>query len=149
MEENTIETNETNQKIELPEPNPVTAANHRRSFFRQALLPVIVFLILSAALVGVFIWQGVGTVEVWSQIATIMLISLWMLLALILLAIAAGALYLVSYILKILPPYARLAQDGIETVKMQVEKGADISAKPVIQIKSFLAVVNAIFRRNQ
>ena len=71
------------------------------------------------------------------------------LLALILLVIVAGVLYLVNYILKILPPYARLAQDGIETVKMQVEKGADISSKPVIQIKSFLAVVNAIFRRNQ
>ena len=127
----------------------MTRAKHKRAFFRQIQLPVILFLAVTLPLIVYLVLQGRPTVAVWSDIATIMLVIVWMLVALILLAIFSALLYLVSYVLKILPPYARLAQEGIETVKMQVEKGADISAKPVIQIKSFLAVVNAIFRRNQ
>jgi hypothetical protein len=146
MEENTTT---PERKIELPEPNPITRAKHRRAFFREVLLPISLFLLVSIALVVVFIWQGIGTVAAWSQIATIFLIIFWMLLALVLLAVLVAFVYLISYVLKVLPPYARLAQEGIETIQTQVEKGADITAKPVIQIKSFLAVVNAIFRRNQ
>lgn len=146
MEENT---DAPKQKIELPEPNPVTRASHRRDFFRRIILPVVLFLLLSIALAVVFVSQKVGSVAVWSQIATIFLIAFTMLVAMLVLALVAALVYLVSYILKILPPYARLAQDGIETIQTQVEKGMDISAKPVIQIKSFLAIVNAIFRRNQ
>lgn len=147
MEENT--TPPEQKKVELPEPNPVTQASHRKAFFRQVLLPVSLFVLVSIALAVVFIWQGVGTVETWSHIATIFLVSFWMILALLLLAVLVVLVYLVSYVLKVLPPYARMAQEGIETIEKQVEKGADISAKPVIQIKSFLAVVNAVFRRNQ
>ncbi|HKJ26326.1 MAG TPA: hypothetical protein VJ965_01705 [Anaerolineales bacterium] len=146
MEENTTT---PERKIELPEPNPITRANHQRAFFREVLLPIGLFLLVSITLVVVFIWQGIGTVAAWSQIATIFLIIFWMLLALVLLAVLVGLVYLISYVLKVLPPYARLAQEGIETIQTQVEKGADITAKPVIQIKSFLAVVNAVFRRNQ
>ena len=91
----------------------------------------------------------VGDVTTWSQISTILLVSLALLLGLITLAILGGLVYLVSYILGILPGYTRMAQDGIETIKKQAVKGADIAAKPVIQVQSFLAVVNAIFGRKQ
>lgn len=144
MEENTT-TQE--KKIDLPEPNPVTRASHRREFSLQVLLPLGLFLLLAIALTVVFILNSVGTVEAWSQIATIMLVTLWLLGGLILLALVGALLYIVSYVLKMLPPYTRMAQEGIETIRTQVEKGADVTAKPVIQIKSFLAAVNAIFRR--
>lgn len=135
------------QKSELPEPNPLTRASHRRAFSRQVLLPLVLFLLVSIALTVVFIMNGVGTVETWSQIATILLVSFWMLGGLILLALTAVLVYLVTSVLKTLPSYTRMAQEGIETIRTQVEKGADITAKPVIQIQSFLAAVNALFRR--
>ena len=76
-----------------------------------------------------------------------MLISLGMLLGLILLVILVGLVYLVGRILQLVPPYTRLAQDGIKTIKHQVAAGADISVKPVIKIQSFLAVIDALLGR--
>ncbi|MEJ2757003.1 MAG: hypothetical protein P8046_00850 [Anaerolineales bacterium] len=146
MEENTTE---TAQKPNLPEPNPVTRAAHRRDYRRGVLFPLIGFIVLLVGLGVAFVLLPVGDVTTWSQIATILLVLLALLLGLITLVILGGLVYLVSYILGILPGYTRMAQDGIETIKKQAIKGADITAKPVIQVQSFLAVVNAIFGRKQ
>lgn len=146
MEENTTT---PKQKIDLPEPNPVTQASHRREFSRQVIVPILLFVLLSIALTVVFVLNDIGTVEAWSQIATIMLVGLWLLGGLILLVLVGALVYMVSSVLKVLPPYTRLTQDAIEKLKTQVEKGAEISAKPVIQIQSYLAMINAIFRRKK
>ena len=146
MEENTTT---PEQKIDLPEPNPVTQASHRREFSRQVIVPILLFVLLSIALTVVFVLNDIGTVEAWSQIATIMLVGLWLLGGLILLVLVGALVYMVSSVLKVLPPYTRLTQDAIEKLKTQVEKGAEISAKPVIQIQSYLAMINAIFRRKK
>lgn len=146
MEENTTT---PEKKVNLPEPNPVTRASHRREFSRQVIVPLVLFLLVSIALTVVFVLNDIGTVEAWSQIATIILVSLWLLGGLILLVLVGALVYMVSYVLKVLPPYTRSAQDAIETVKIQVEKGADITAKPVIQIQSYLAMINAIFHRKK
>jgi len=146
MEENKAE---TNQKPDLPEPNPVTRAAHRRDYRRRVLLPLIGFMFVLVGVAVTFILVPVGDVTTWSQIATIMLILLALIIGLIVLAILGALVYLVSYILGILPGYTRMAQDGIETIKTQAIKGADIAAEPVIQVQSFLAVVNAIFGRKQ
>lgn len=146
MEENTTA---TAQKPDLPEPNPVTKAAHQRDYRRSVLFPLIGFILLLVGVTVAFVLLPVGDVTTWSQIATILLIMLALLLGLIVLVILGGLVYLVSYVLGILPGYTRMAQDGIETIKKQAIKGADISAKPVIQVQSFLAVVNAIFGRKQ
>lgn len=146
MEDNTTE---AKQKPNLPEPNPVTKAAHRRDYNRRVLLPLIGFILVLVGVSVAFILLKVGDVSTWSQIATIFLITLVLFGGLILLGIVGGLVYLVSYVLRILPGYTRMAQEGIETIKTQAIKGADITAKPVIQVQSFLAVVNAIFGRKQ
>ena len=125
-------------------PNPKTRAAHKKEFGKQVLLPFSLFIILSIGICAVLISYNVGTTERWAQIASIFLISLWMLLGIILLALLVGLIYLIGRTLQLIPPYTRLAQDGIETIKRQVETGADITAKPVIKIKSFLAVIDAL-----
>ncbi len=135
------------RKIELPEPNPVTRAAHRRDFFRRVTLPLILSLVMLIAALVAFILLPVGDVAAWSQIASIMLIGLTMLLSLFTLAFLGALVFLVSYLLRLLPPYTRMAQDGVEKIKEYAVKGADIPAKPVIQVKSFIAAINAIFRR--
>ncbi|MGD2027681.1 MAG: hypothetical protein PVI99_07680 [Anaerolineales bacterium] len=137
------------QKIDLPEPNPVTQAAHKRDYFRKVLLPFILFLLILIGLGVAFILIPVGSVETWSQIATIILIIVGLIIGLIVLAVLGGLVYLVSYILGILPGYTRMAQEGLETIREQSAKGADLTAKPVIQVQSFLAVINAIFGRKQ
>lgn len=140
---------EEKQKPNLPEPNPATKAAHRRDFNRKVLFPLIGFVLLLVGVSVAFILLPVGDVETWSQIATIFLIVLVLFGGAIVLVILGGLVYLVSYVLRILPGYTRMAQDGIETIKTQATKGADITAKPVIQVQSFLSVVNAIFGRKQ
>lgn len=144
MEENV---SSEGQKNTLPEPNPVTRAAHRRDFFRRVTLPLVIGLIFIIGLVVTFIFVPVGDVETWSQIATILLISLGLLMGLLALVLLVALVYLVTYLLRFLPPYTRMAQDGIEKIKLYTEKGADIPTKPVIQVSSFIAAMNALFRR--
>jgi len=70
--------------------------------------------------------------------------QLSILIGLVILVFLGGLVYLVSQILRQLPPYTRLAQDGIETIKERAIAGADISVKPVMKIQSFLAVIDAL-----
>lgn len=134
------------QKWKRP-PNPETKSAHKKEFRRQVLLPLGIFLLLGVIAAGLLIYFGVGTVERWSQVATIFLVIFWMLIGLILLVISVGLVFLVSRLLQLLPPYTRLAQDGIETIKQQVESGADVTVKPVIKIQSFLAVIETLLGR--
>ncbi len=139
----------TKEKIDLPEPNPVTQASHRKEFFRQVWLPFGLFLLLSITAGVLFIVYDVGTVESWSQIATMLLVVTFMVIGLLTLVLLVGLVIAVTYLLRLLPPYTRMAQEGIETIKTQVTKGADITAKPVIQIQSFLAVLDTLFSRDK
>ncbi len=137
------------KQVNLPEPNPVTRAAHKKDFFKKVTLPLVLGILVLFGLVITFILVPVGDLETWSQIATIFLIGLWLIIGLILLTLVGGLVYLVSAILKVLPPYTRMAQDGLETIREQATKGADITAKPIIQIQSFLAAVNMIFGRKK
>jgi hypothetical protein len=128
-------------------PNPETRASHKREFGKQVLLPLGLFLLVSAGAVTAAVYFQVGSVERWSQIASIFLMLFWMLLGLILLVILGGLVYVVSKLLQLLPPYTRIAQDGIETIRKQVEAGMDITAKPVLKIQSFLAVIDTLLGR--
>jgi hypothetical protein len=128
-------------------PNPETRAAHKKEFRRQVLLPFGLFVFLSLLAAGILIYFSVGSIERWSQIATIFLIIFWMLLSLLLLVVLVALVYLISRLLQLLPPYTRIAQDGIETIKHQVESGADITVEPVVKIQSFLAVIDTLLGR--
>ncbi|MFN2144224.1 MAG: hypothetical protein ACK2T7_02675 [Anaerolineales bacterium] len=145
MEENTSSPPE--KEFTLPEPNPVTREAHRKDFFRRVTLPLILALLLVAAVVVSFVLVPVGDIESWSQISTILLITLALVIGLFGLVILVIMVYLVSYLLKLLPPYTRMAQDGIAQIKTYAEKGADIPVKPVIQVQSFISAINTLFRR--
>jgi hypothetical protein len=134
------------QRLRTP-PNPETRASHKREFSKQVLLPLGLFLLISAGVVTAAVYFQVGGVERWSQIASIFLMIFWMLLGLILLVILGGLVYVVSKIMQLLPPYTRIAQDGIETIRKQVEAGTDITVQPVIKIQSFLAVIDTLLGR--
>ncbi|MBN2044253.1 MAG: hypothetical protein JW757_04460 [Anaerolineales bacterium] len=135
------------REFTLPEPNPVTRESHRKDFFRRVILPLILVLVVITAIVVVFILLPVGDVETWAQISSIMLIASALLLGLATLVILGLLVYLVTYLLKLLPPYTRMAQEGIEKIKDSVEKGADIPVKPVIQVQSFISAISILFRR--
>lgn len=137
------------KQIRLPEPNPVTRAAHKKDFSKRVVLPLVLGILFLVSLVIAFALIPVGNVTIWSQIATIFLVGLLLIGGLVLLALVGALVYLVSYVLKVMPSYTRMAQNGIDTIREQATKGADITVKPVIQIQSFLAAVNAIFGRRK
>ena len=115
---------------ELPEPNPVTRAAHRKDFRRQVLLPFLLVVLLSIALVVVFVifeigGKGDNWTTTWSEVSTIFLSLFWFLICLVFLALVAALLYGVTKLLKLLPPYTRMAQEGIETVKPGNPEGSN------------------------
>ena len=146
MEEQNL--SEENQ-VSLQEPNPVTQAAHKKDFLKTVILPFSLVILVLITLVVIFAVFEIGELVTWSQISTIMLVSLCLVFGLVILALVGALVYLLSYVLKTMPVYTRKAQEGIETVRDQATRGADITVKPVIQIQSFLAAVNAIFGRKK
>ncbi len=140
-------TNSEEQTVTLPEPNPETRAAHRRDYFRRVMLPFLTVLFILFGMVVAFALLEVGDVATWSQIATITLISIALLGGLLYLGMVIFLNYLVSRLLHILPPYTRMAQEGIEQIMTNIEKGADIPPRPIIQVSSFIAAINALFHR--
>lgn len=139
----------TQAKKPLPPPNPVTQAAHKREVRRQVLLPLI-FVLLALIGIGVWvIWAGIGSAEQWAQIAQIGMLLMGLVLGLILLVIALGVLFLISYVLGIIPPYARVAQDAIRQIDQQVKSGSDIPVKPVIEIQKFIAMMDVLVGRRK
>ena len=137
------------QTDHLPAPNPITQAAHKRAMRREFWMPFgAVFLLMLGLIVGLAI-NGVGTIEKWAQISTVLLVIGALVLGMVVLVILGGLVFLVSQVLRLLPPYARLAQNAIEKIETQIIAGANVSAQPIIEIESFLAMVNAVFGRNK
>lgn len=142
-----------NQSIEpvikkpLPPPNPITKRAYRRDVLRQITLPLILIFIVFIGIVTWLVIANIGTVQEWSSISLILMIFPALLIGLIILSILIAMIFLISYLLKFLPPYARLTQDAINNLEDQIISGADISAKPIIQIQSFMAVIDILLGR--
>ncbi len=143
-----METNGTPPKP-LPKPNPVTQAEHRRQMIRQVTWPLVTAILLVVGLAAALIYNQVGTVERWSQIATLFILLPAMLIGLILLGILAGIVFGLSQLLRFLPPYARLTQDAVEKVSRQIKAGAEISTKPINQIRRFIATIERLLGRTK
>lgn len=137
------------QTDRLPAPNPITQAAHKRAMRREFWWPFGIIILITVALIVGLVFNGVGTIEKWAQISTILLVMGALVLGMIVLVILSGLVFVVSQVLRLLPPYARLAQNAIENIEKQIIAGANISAQPIIEIESFLAMVNALFGRNK
>jgi uncharacterized protein involved in cysteine biosynthesis len=133
----------------LPAPNPETRDAHRREISRQVILPLIIALIIFFGVGAWLIWAGAGTVERWAQIAMIVMILSVIMLGLLVFGLAIGLLFLITQVLRILPPYARLAQDAIMKINHRVKAGADISVRPIIELHKFLAMVDVLLGKRK
>jgi hypothetical protein len=125
--------------------NPKTKAVHRRDFWVQILLPMLIFIIGFAALIIWLVINKVGTSEIWADITVIVTFLPFLIIGLILLTFSIGLIYLITVINREIPPLTFRTQKAIFKIKGQVGRGADISAMPVIQVRSFLAIIDAFF----
>lgn len=132
-----------------PKPNPVTRRAHRRQVLRQIALPFALVIVLVAAVVVILVLSGVGDAERWAEISTIFIVLLTLIALLAPLALALGMIYLIAQLLRSLPIYTHQAQQAIERIKSQIRSGSDISVRPLLQIQSFLAMMDTLFGRNK
>ena len=125
--------------------------NHRRQFWLQIFLPMIlaVLLIIAIAVIsGIAAFGENGDASRWAAISTIWLVIPVMFFGLIFLAILLGLVYLMVRALQGLPPYTSKAQYYVNRGTSEVKRFSDMAAKPVLFIEGIIASLKAIIRQN-
>lgn len=135
--------------LSRPVPNPVTRAAHRREVVRQIILPLVIAILLLAAAVYFLVQMEIGSIERWAEVSLILLMAIFLAATLFPLVLIATLIFATTQLLRILPSYARRAQIAIERVKSEVRSGADISVVPLMQIQSYLAMLDTLFGRRK
>jgi hypothetical protein len=131
---------------QLPEPNPITIGRHHREVLRQITIPFVIGLAVFLTVV-VLAWMATAPkAQVWANISTMFLVLVLTVLFIILTAVSAALAYLVIYLVRILPPYTRMAQDYTDTARDYARTYADKATVPIIATNSASATVSTFFK---
>lgn len=125
--------------------------NHRRQFWVQIFLPMIltVLLIIALAIItGIAAFGANDNSPIWAAISTIWLVIPVMFFGLIFLVLVAGLVYLLARTLQVLPPYTSKAQYYVNRGASEAKRFSDMAARPVLYVEGIMAGIKAIFRRN-
>lgn len=134
----------------LPRPVHLSYKKHRKERMNQIILPVVLtvmLIIASIVLINIATFRDGGDVERWAAISTIWIVIPILIGLLIFLAILGGLIYALARLLNITPIYTNMAQGYVRKAAVYIKRGADAVVKPVIQLKGFLATVEAFFQR--
>lgn len=104
-------------------------------------------LVAIVVLVSISTFNQGGDVGRWAAIST-MWISVFIFLGgLITFAVLAGLIYGMARLLNALPYYTGIAQDYIYIARGYIIRGADMAAKPILAINTWLETAKAFFER--
>jgi len=130
------------------ERNPVTTARFRRESWWQIQFPVLLVALLAAgAVVSLAVWGGADAIHAVSAYSLILLLIPALVVALLLVGIGGALVYLMFKLLRLLPPYANLAQQELEGVHRWVDQATNRLAGGLIAVRSTMAGINAYLRR--
>lgn len=124
---------------------------HRRQFWAQIFLPMILAVLLIVALAVITGMAAFGANDnspIWAAISTIWLVIPVMFFGFIFLIVLVGLVYLLAKTLNVLPPYASTAHYYVNRVAQKIKQFSDIAAKPVLFIEENIARLKAIFGQN-
>lgn len=125
--------------------------NHRRQFWLQIFLPMLIAILL---IIAVAVWTGIATFGQggdsprWAAISTIWLVIPVMFFSLVFLAILIGLIYLMARALNVIPPYTAKAQYYVNHGTSEARRFSEMATKPVLFIEGIRASVKAFFGRN-
>jgi len=125
--------------------------NHRRQFWIQIFLPMILavlFIIAVGVITGVATFGANGNSPVWAAISTIWLVIPVMFFGLVFLILVAGLVYLLARTLQVLPPYTSKAQYYVNRGASEAKRFSDMAAEPVLFLESIKASLKTIFGRS-
>lgn len=131
--------------------NPTTQAAHRREVFWQITFPLLigaVIILAAVVLVIVMAWGGTLDGAETNKLANVSLI--WLIvpamgISLVVAAVLAGLVYVVSKLIQVLPVYTFKVDQVLLALQMRIRQYSDIAAKPVMSTKSGWASIRAIF----
>lgn len=132
-----------NRSLHL-ERNPKTHAEHRREAFWQITFPLVIGILLLLAAVAVIIisaTQPVTDVGRWADVSLMWLILPSLFFALILLVLLIGFVYLISYLLRLIPHYALVVQLYFEAGKNKISQLSNLSIEPILRIRAIWAAM--------
>jgi len=131
--------------------NHASYKDHRRQFWLQIFLPMLIAILL---IVAVVVWAGIATFGQggdsprWAAISIIWLAISILFFSLIILAILIGLIYLLARTLNVIPSYTAKAQYYVNRGASETQRFSDMATKPVLFIKGIRASLKAIFRGN-
>ncbi len=137
-------------KSKLSENHP-SYQNHRRQFWLQIFLPMIVavlFILAVAVITSVSAFGNNGDSPRWAAISTIWLVIPVMFFSLLFLALLAGLVYLLARGLKVIPPYTSKAQYYVNLAASETKRFSDMATQPVLFLEGIKASLKAIFGLN-
>jgi hypothetical protein len=108
---------------------------HRRQFWVQIMLPVLVRL------------NGAGDVGRWAAISTMWLLWPMMIGLIVLLALLVTAIFLATRLGSWLPTYSLRAQKFASDAALGTRRGAEMVRKPVLAMRALGDAAKAGFRR--
>ena len=124
--------------------NPKTHAEHRREVFWQITFPLMIGMLLVLAAVAIIILsaiQPVTDVGRWADVSLMWLILPSLFFALILLVLLVGFVYLISYLLRLIPHYALIVQLYFEAGKNKVSQFSNLIIEPLLRMRSWWAAM--------
>jgi len=123
--------------------NRKTEAQHKRETYWQIFFPLGVGLVLmiGAGVLAVVAAAspGAGSARVWADVSLAFVILQVMIVVLPLVIIFGGLAYAVGYLLKVMPPYFKIAQDYSALAARKTEWAMRYVVEPVLQFKSAVA----------
>jgi hypothetical protein len=132
--------------------NPKTHAAHQREVFWQITTPLLVGVLLILAVVGAIIFstlQPVTDVERWASVSLMWLILPAMFFSLLFLALLAGLVYLISFLMHSIPRYALVVQLYFEQARSKVGQLLNMAVEPVLRINSIWAAIRYATERGR
>jgi heme/copper-type cytochrome/quinol oxidase subunit 2 len=123
---------------------------HRQEITWQIILPMVLTAILFIALIvfiNIAIFRDSADVGRWAALSTIWISIPIIILAVVLLAVLGGVVYLLLRLLQIAPIYTGKAQDTAHKVEGYARRAADAAVKPIIALNGIGASIQAFLGR--
>jgi hypothetical protein len=110
---------------------------HNRQRFWQIIFPIVLFSLLIIIVSGFTIFAGAVSDRLWADISIIWLVIPVLMFSLVIIAILAGLIYLMTRLTKVTPNFTRRVQNLFSRLEKGTRKIADSSVQPILWVEQF------------
>jgi heme/copper-type cytochrome/quinol oxidase subunit 2 len=131
----------------LQQRNPITKEAHQRQTFFQIYLPLIIVALLVIFIVVVALLAQNEQASKWADISLIFLISVWLVVSLLVIALTIVAVIYLTRLLKASPYFFFEVQRITFIIEMRSKAIGNSIVEPVLRVNSYIAGARALRRK--